>query len=283
MHRVEQGDGRLGTFEPEALLADVLGLEELLQRLGRVQPLEDAALLLRGDERRDPFDVFLDPALLVGFLDVHVLDADGPAVGVPEDAEDLAEGQAVPAGQAVGEELPVEVPDRQAVGRRVELGVGVGCFPVEGVEVGDQVASDPVHVDQGLDVDLLLEVGLIPIAWIVDVPHPPDGLVGHAHGVEDLVVEAVLPEQQAVDELEEHARFGALDDAVVVGRGEGDDLRDAELGQHPGVGGLPLRRILEAPDADDDPLAGHQPRHRLDGADGAGVGQGDGGAAEVVR
>ena len=34
---------------------------------------------------------------------------------------------------------------------------------------------------------------------------------------EHVVVEAVLAEQQLVDPLEEHARLGALDDAVVVG------------------------------------------------------------------
>ena len=198
------------------------------------------------DLGRDPFDVLLDPSLLVRFLDVHVLDADGAAVGVPEDAEDLAEGEAIPSGQAVGQELPVVVPDRQAVGGGVKLGLGVRRLPIERVEMGDQVAADPVHVDQGLDVDLLLEMGPLPIAWIVDVAHPTHGHVGHAHGVEDLVVEAVLAEQQTMDELEEQARLGALDDAVVVGRGQGDHLGHAELGQHPRVGGLPFGRVLEA-------------------------------------
>ena len=44
--RVEQRDGRLGALDAEALLADVLRAEELLERLGRVQPVEDVALLL---------------------------------------------------------------------------------------------------------------------------------------------------------------------------------------------------------------------------------------------
>ena len=43
--RVQQGDGRLGPLQTEALLADVLGLQELLQGLGRAQPFEDPALL----------------------------------------------------------------------------------------------------------------------------------------------------------------------------------------------------------------------------------------------
>jgi hypothetical protein len=36
------------------------------------------------------------------------------------------------------------------------------------------------------------------------------------------------------------------------------------------------------PTPDDEALAGHEARHRLDRADGAGVGEADGGAGEVV-
>ena len=43
---VEDRDGRLGALEPEPLLADVLRGEELLERLGRVEPLEDVALVV---------------------------------------------------------------------------------------------------------------------------------------------------------------------------------------------------------------------------------------------
>ena len=86
---VDQRDGRLPALQPEALLADVLGVEELLEGLGRVEPVQDPPLLLGRQLGGDPFDVLLDPALLVGFLDVHVLDPDRPAVGVAEDAEDV--------------------------------------------------------------------------------------------------------------------------------------------------------------------------------------------------
>jgi hypothetical protein len=44
--RVEQRDQRLGALEPEALLPDVLGVQERLERLGGVQPLEDPQLVL---------------------------------------------------------------------------------------------------------------------------------------------------------------------------------------------------------------------------------------------
>ena len=44
--RVEHRDERLRALEAEALLPEVLRVQEALERLGRVQALEDAALLL---------------------------------------------------------------------------------------------------------------------------------------------------------------------------------------------------------------------------------------------
>ena len=106
----------------------------------------------------DALDLLLDPVLLLGLLDVHVLDADRAAVGVAQHVEDVAERHArrVPA-EAVGEELAVEVPDGEPVGGRVELGVHVRLLPRQRIEVGDEVAAHPVHVDERLHVHLLLE------------------------------------------------------------------------------------------------------------------------------
>ena len=102
-------------------------------------------------------------------------------------------------------------------------------------------------------------------------------------GGEDLLVEAVLAEQQLVDPLEEQAALGALDDAVVVGARDRDNLGDSERRQVLAVGALELGRIVDAPDADDDALAGHQPRHALHRADRPRVGERDVGALEVVE
>ena len=143
------------------------------------------------------------------------------------------------------------------------------------------MAPHPVDPDERGDGHLLLEGGLLAVER-VDVAPPLDGLVGHAQAGEDVVVEAVGPEQQLLDPLEEQARLGALDDAVVVGRGDGDDLGGAEVGQHHRVGAAPLGREVDGADAHDHALARHEPGHRLLGADGAGVGEGDGGAGEVV-
>ena len=140
---------------PNRFWPDVAGVEEPLEDLGGVEPVEDVTLLLGGERGGDPLDVLLDPPLLLGVLDVHVLDAEGPAVGVAEDVEDLVERGGVLAGEPVGDELARQVPDGQSVVERVELGVELGRLGVERVEVGDQVAADPVHVDEGLHVDLL--------------------------------------------------------------------------------------------------------------------------------
>ena len=51
---VEQDDGRLGPLEAEALLADVAGVQEPLEDLGRVQPVEDVALLVGRRPRSGP-------------------------------------------------------------------------------------------------------------------------------------------------------------------------------------------------------------------------------------
>src|SRR5258708_1233612 len=82
------------------------------------------------------------PALLLGVLDVHVLDAGGAAVRVAQDAEQVTERHAVLAGDAAGEELALEVPDRQPVRQRVELLGRDRILPAERVEVGDEVAAD---------------------------------------------------------------------------------------------------------------------------------------------
>ena len=90
--RVEHRDERLGAFEAEALLPEVLRVQEALERLGRVQPLEDAALLAPASaSAAAPSTCVLDPLLLVGLLDVHVLDADRARVRVAQHAEDVAQ------------------------------------------------------------------------------------------------------------------------------------------------------------------------------------------------
>ena len=76
-----------------------------------------------------------------------------------------------------------------------------------------------------------------------------------------------------MDRAQEIPGLRALDDAVVVGRGQGDQLADAQLGDALLAGALELCRVFHRAHGDDGALAGHQPRHRVHGADGSGVGQ----------
>ena len=147
------------------------------------------------------------------------------------------------------------------------------------VGVGHQVAAHAVGVDE-----LLHAGGLVDVVVVrgVDVLDPADRLVGDAQALEDLVVEAVLAEQQLVHDPQEVAGLRALDDAVVVGAGQREDLGDGVAVERLLAGALPLGGVLQRADADDRALARHQARHRVDGADGARVGQRDRGALEVL-
>ncbi len=216
---------------------------------------------------------------------MHVLDPERPAVGVSQRVEDFVEGRHVLAGQAVGHEVPGQVPDGQPVVERVELGMELGRLGVQRVEVGDQVATHPVHVDERLDMDLLQQTVVLTVGRVVrpQVLLPTNRLVGDLERLEDLVVEAVLAHQAFGNISQEEAGLGPLDDAVVIGGRESDCLADAQIGQRARVGRLESRREAQRADADDEALAGHEAGHRLHGPEGARVGQGHRGPGEVVR
>ncbi len=81
---------------------------------------------------------------------------------------------------------------------------------------------------------------------------------------------------------QEQSALGTLDDAVVVGAGDRDDLADTERAEVGAVGALELGRVVDAPDADDDALTLHEPGDALNGADRARVGEADVGALEIL-
>ncbi len=126
---------------------------------------------------------------------------------------------------------------------------------------------------------------MAPLALVVervDVHLPVHRLVGDAEGLEDLVVEAVPAHQALRDVAEEESGLRPLDDAVVVGRGQGHRLADPELCDRTWVGRLEPGRIAERPDPDDEPLPWHEPGYGLHGAQGAGIGERHGGSREVL-
>ncbi len=273
------GDGGLAALQREPLLADVLGLQEGLERLGGVEPAQDAQLLLALGLVVAALDPGLDPAALLRVLDVHVLDADGAAVRVAQHAEDVAQLHHRLAGEAADRELALEVPQRQVVRLDVEVRV-LALLVLQRVGVGHQVAADPVGVDQLHDPGGLVDLVVVAV---VDIRGPADRLVGDAQRLEDLVVEVGLTQQQLVHRPEELAGLRALDHPVVVGRGQRHDLGHAQAGQGLLGGALELGRVLHRADAEDGALTVHQPGHGVDGADAARVGQRAGDAGVVVH
>jgi hypothetical protein len=252
-HRVKQRDQRLAALKREPPLADVLVLQERLERLGHVELGEDAHLLVVAGAGRRDLDMRLDPLALFRILDVHVLDADRAAVGVAQHAEDLAQPSDRLAAEPAGGELALQVPQGEAVLDDVQVGV-LALLGLERVGVGHEVAADPVGVDQLLHPGRPGHVVLVPVR---EVPDPADRLVRDPQRLEDLVVEPFLAKQQRVDDPQEVAGLGALDDPVVVGRGQRHGLADRELGHGLFARALVGGGVLHGPDADDGALAGH--------------------------
>ena len=121
-----------------------------LEALGLDQLLEDGdlALLGEGDLLVAALDALLQPGLLLGVGDVHVLHADVAAVGAAQDLQDLAERRGLQPQHEVEEDRPVEVGLGEAVGRRVEFGgVARRGGDAQRIEVGLQVAAHPVGAD----------------------------------------------------------------------------------------------------------------------------------------
>ncbi|CAB4919644.1 unannotated protein [freshwater metagenome] len=158
--RVEKRNERLAALEGEALLADVLGLEEGLEGLCLIELVQDPQLLLAIGLRVRDLHAVLNPLALIGILDVHVLDADCSRVRIAQDAEDLAQLHEGLAAEATGGEFPVEVPQREAVLENIEVGVHA-LVVFERIDVGHEVAAHPVRVNDLLNPDCLVEVGLV--------------------------------------------------------------------------------------------------------------------------
>ena len=87
-------NGGLGALDAESLLPEVLRGEEALECFGGVETIEDVVLLVAADRYGDAFDLALDPVLLGRILDVHVVDADGAAIRVAQELEDVFEAHA---------------------------------------------------------------------------------------------------------------------------------------------------------------------------------------------
>ena len=135
-HRVQRRDGDFAALQAEALGGDVALLAERLEPFGLGQLLQDGALFVgveRGQPRR-ALDPALDPGFLLGVLDVHELDADRAAIGLPQDLHDLPQRRGFAAQHVVDEDRLVHVGVGEAVGRRIKLGVRGGDDQAQRIE-----------------------------------------------------------------------------------------------------------------------------------------------------
>ena len=293
---VEHRHDRVEALDREDLLAQVGLLDEALELEDVDQPLQQAPFLVLGERLAvgAGLDHLAQPgALLVGG-EVLELVGDRAAVGLAHPRQRLEQGLAGDAdaqdrGGDARHQLRRQV-EVLGLDRRVALGLAA-----ERVEAGGEVAVGAVALEQrggGLDRLQQLLVGL------GGGGRPPGRAERRRRGGArvgggdrrrvdaevggERLVEAVLALQQLLDAAQEGARLGALDHAVVVGRGQRHRLRDAELAQPLGGGVGPLRRVGDRAGGDDRALALHQAGDRGDRADAARVGQRDVGALEVV-
>ncbi|MNX91205.1 hypothetical protein D3C86_1232780 [compost metagenome] len=149
---VHRGDEALAAFEREALLADVLGVEEALKALGRRQAVQDVLLLFQREHGLGTrgFQALLPPALLRLVAHVHELGADGAAVGLAEVVEQLAQAHRLLAEiRVAGIEDDVEVGLGETVERRIQVRQGRTLLALQRIEVG------PVRTDVAVGGDQL--------------------------------------------------------------------------------------------------------------------------------
>ena len=90
---VEDGDEALAALEPKRFWPTYLVARNFSKASAALSRLEDVALVVGVELVAHALDLLLDPVLLVGLLDVHVLDADRAAVGVAQHVEDVAESR----------------------------------------------------------------------------------------------------------------------------------------------------------------------------------------------
>ena len=216
---VEERDHRFAALEREAPLAHVLRLKELLEGLGGVEAIHDVRELLLRERLAGALNLSLEPESFFRIGEVHVLDSGCARVGIAKLLDNVAKGRPLGSAEAARGECAVEVPEREAVGGDVEVGV----FPLailERVDVGDEMPARTVRVDEIHDVREFLLVGIFERV----VGNPLDRFVRHAHRGENPLVEAVEAHELVRHDLEELAGGCPLNHAVVVGRGQRHDL-----------------------------------------------------------
>src|SRR4029078_3332406 len=134
----------------EAFGAGELHVAELLEAVGLNELVEDCALALAAevDLLVSALDPLLHPGLLYRIGDVHELDAERLTVGAAQNRQNLTHGRELKAEHLVEENPAVEIGVSESVRVRIKLRFALFYFESERVELGVEVAADPVSADQ---------------------------------------------------------------------------------------------------------------------------------------
>ncbi|KFB73715.1 MAG: hypothetical protein AW09_001027 [Candidatus Accumulibacter phosphatis] len=145
------------TFEREAFLPDITGVQVAFERFGGSQTFEHPPSLLGGIVRlrMDALEAILNPALLGHRTDVHVLDADRSAIGRLECVVDLAKGGVVRCSlERAGIEHRIQVRIGKTVVGGIELRHLWTLRALQGVQVGPAITNETIRGDHLENADL---------------------------------------------------------------------------------------------------------------------------------
>ncbi len=153
---IEQRDQALRALEREALRAEELLLDELLEerRLGQLR--QDAQLFLARhlEAVLRPLQALAQPVRAHHVVDVHVLHADRTAIRRAQLLQDLAQRHRRRTEELAGREAAVEVSVAEAVRLGVELGQ-LRSRSFERIDLRDEVTARAERADELIDLVLL--------------------------------------------------------------------------------------------------------------------------------
>src|SRR6202453_4328165 len=140
---------RLRAVEPEALGAGILYVEEIFEALCLDQFAKDRALALPRelDFLVGPLDALLNPGLLRRIGNMDEFEADGPAIGPPQDRKHFTHGREFEPEHMIDEDLAIVVGLLEPVGRGMELLVIPLLLEPERIEIGVEVAAHAIGAD----------------------------------------------------------------------------------------------------------------------------------------
>ena len=151
---IQNRDGRFAALQRKTFMANETRVQKPLELFGFNDVPQGAqlGLLIQRPPIAGGLHAKLQPALLLRNLDVHVLASDFPAVGLAQRFQDFAQHShllrlIVLRHQGAGQKFAVEIPDGQAVGGRVELGM-VDRLRTQRIEIRDQVAAHAIGVNE---------------------------------------------------------------------------------------------------------------------------------------